>query len=273
VWTSAERHNDQLLFRQLLALRLYLRDTLWDCGTRWSAEADRTTNYLTLVNRIRDWQRFTDADVVLVTFNYDTLLEQACESVLGWNFASVSSYLDFPKWLILKPHGSVDWGIQIRGARPGASEQEALRVLIGDAEQLFHLDMSIRQYDKLTSRSVLFRNTIYLPAIAIPLGTKAYFECPPSHLQTFSDSLSAVTRILVIGWRGDEPKFMERFRGILQSAVQIQIVDKGTGQETLENVQNGLVLRLASVSRFDDGFSAFLRSMQLEGFLLSELTV
>ncbi len=267
VWASAERHNDGLLFRQLLALRLYLRDILWECGTNWLAEADRTTNYLTLVNRIRDWQRETAADVVLVTFNYDTLLEQACQSVLNWNFASVASYLNFPQWLILKPHGSVDWGLPIQAAQPGASEQEAVRLLIGHAERLFRLDTSTFPYEKLPSRTVLVGGNIHLPAIAIPLGTKAHFECPPSHLQKLSESLSAVTRILVIGWRGAEPHFMEHFRGLIQPNVPLQIVDAGTGQETLENLQNGLFLRLASVDRFEGGFSAFLRSSQLEAFL------
>jgi hypothetical protein len=46
--------------------------------------------------------------VRFVTFNYDTLLEAACEQALGLGLTAVAKYVS-TSYRIYKPHGSVNW--------------------------------------------------------------------------------------------------------------------------------------------------------------------
>src|SRR6267143_6052981 len=71
---DSERHT------QLAAVRFYLQTTLWDCQQNWEQFTSGATNYTTLLDDIRHY-RHSNEKVCLVTFNYDTLLEQALPHV------------------------------------------------------------------------------------------------------------------------------------------------------------------------------------------------
>jgi hypothetical protein len=50
------------------------------------------------------------------------------------------------------------------------------------------------------------------PAIALPVRSKTTFACPPEHLSTLDEALSSCSRLLIIGWRGQEEHFKRRWR-------------------------------------------------------------
>ncbi len=66
----------------------------------------RQTNYRTLLGEI-DQQRKSEP-VCFVTFNYDTLLEEAFSS-LDIRFVSLDDYVSRNDYRIIKLHGSVSW--------------------------------------------------------------------------------------------------------------------------------------------------------------------
>jgi hypothetical protein len=50
-----------------------------------------------------------------VTFNYDTMLEQAISQVLGLALNTIDAYFSHPYYAIIKPHGSINWGREVDG--------------------------------------------------------------------------------------------------------------------------------------------------------------
>ncbi len=96
--------------QELVAVRFYLQWTLWRCSEEWWKVAHGVTNYSELIRRLRQWHTNHPREpICLVTFNYDTLLEQALQHVLGLELANLSSYI-VGDVKLFKLHGSVNWG-------------------------------------------------------------------------------------------------------------------------------------------------------------------
>jgi len=68
--------------QQLMAIRFYLQYALWKCQKRWFNHHRGITNYATLIREIDRWRFEFNEQVSFVTFNYDTMLEQAMFQVL-----------------------------------------------------------------------------------------------------------------------------------------------------------------------------------------------
>ena len=94
--------------QQLAAVRYYLQYILWQCGIAWKNIAKGVTNYKTLLDQIERANKKNEP-VCLVTFNYDTLLEDAL-SDFG---LSIETFADYTKkrpfYRVFKVHGSVTW--------------------------------------------------------------------------------------------------------------------------------------------------------------------
>ena len=68
------------------------------------------SNYSTLVNNIEQFRR-SDEPVILITFNYDTLIERALSLTFGdFTFKEIQDYVRWPAYKLFKLHGSVNWG-------------------------------------------------------------------------------------------------------------------------------------------------------------------
>jgi SIR2-like protein len=50
--------------------------------------------------------------VCFVTFNYDTVLEQALQEYSGWTISDFSMYTRHAHYKLIKLHGSIDWGLE-----------------------------------------------------------------------------------------------------------------------------------------------------------------
>ena len=73
-----------------------------ECGQRTKG----VTNY-TLLDEIEGWRSKQNELVRLVTFNYDTMIEQALPSV-GVKIAAMHDYIS-QRYALIKHHGSVNW--------------------------------------------------------------------------------------------------------------------------------------------------------------------
>ena len=107
-------------FPQLLAMQFYLRDIIARCTSEWSRGAYGVTYYQELVDRIEQWRTSKSERVCYVTFNYDTLLEDAIDSVHRIQLNDFDRYLN-DYCGVVKPHGSVNWH---RQANASPSELE-----------------------------------------------------------------------------------------------------------------------------------------------------
>jgi hypothetical protein len=202
----AEQDHPQL-FRQLMALKVYLQEILDECSNRWLQASNGLTNYTRLLDRIELWRRPADERVLLLTFNYDWILESACNDAFDLNPASITDYTRREDYKLIHLHGSTRWGRVTNSARKGTPRHRGAfhdrlpRDLVANAERVRLSD------DYVISRGEREGFAI-APAVAIPFRTKQAFECPRQHLDALKASLPKVDRLLIVGWRAREMHFL-----------------------------------------------------------------
>ena len=204
----------------------------------------------------------------LVTFNYDTMLEEALDTV-GKPIQKIGDYISDDEWKVIKIHGSVDWGrelekqVDVGGRHPEAVAQELI-------EQAPNLNISQR-YRMITSNvaSGLVQETALFPALAIPVETKRHHECPDEHLQALRVCLPKVTRLLSIGWRASEIPFLDLLKENVRREVSLMVVASGkdTAGKVLGKLRENVPYR--EIEAFEGGFTDFILQQKVDAFLRS----
>ena len=257
---------------ELNAVRYYLRWVLWSCSGQWLARTTGVTNYVSLLGEIRVWKNaHATEEVRFVTFNYDTLLEHACQQSLQMDMRSVSSYvLQGVGYKVFKPHGSVNWVRTLSDNTRVEAGPNAERSIIALGPRVplapgFHL-MADPSQPQLEGRYVF-------PALALPVNTKVDFECPPEHIAQLQSDIPLVTKLLVVGWRATEPHFLElwkqqaRSRSVPGKMAKITIVAGRAlyGEQVQEQLTAAGVR--GTFNLYDGGFSQFVTGPELARFL------
>lgn len=259
-------------YRQLLAIRFYLHRMLLMCQQGWASRHNAITNYATLLDAIRRWREESSEKVCFVTFNYDTMLEEAMQQVLGMRFDDrgpfkgvLPSYISNPSYQLIKLHGSVDWGLEVSFPERPRSPQDLF-------EHAAELEVSNR-FVKADS-NIHFGNGVYgLPALAIPVENKSEFVCPEPHRDVLVASLPSVTKVIAIGWRATEQNFLgmlhNRLTG-LNDGVDLMVVsgdEKGVA-ETTNNLGIGAPGVTGRRALLSVGFTGLINEIgHLESFL------
>ncbi len=265
-----EAQQEEQTAVELHAVRYYLRNILWRCAEAWLQTTTGVTNYVQLLRQIRFWHNHHRGEEVwLVTFNYDTLLEDACSRALAMEIRTVSGYVS-RVFKVIKPHGSVNWVRTLQSIATNvdtAPQVEHAIIARGSSVTVdpgFHVVSALNQ-------TVLEGRNVY-PAIALPVNSKLDFESPEDHVTQLKAAVPAVTKLLVIGWRGTEPHFLDfwkqpRLKSVPDAISKIQIVAGGVDQAT--EIQNQL--RASGINgRFllsPGGFSQFVTGPELDAFL------
>lgn len=173
------------------------------------------TNYKTLLEEVRHWRLTSGEDVCIVTFNYDTMIEEALE-VVGLKIREIPDYIAHPNYKLFKVHGSVQWVRELDMPFQAYSldQRMAVHQLIGNAASLNVSNrFKIRAGDFVAARGLENGGRMgVFPAIAIPVVTKDSFECPPDHLAALQTLLPTVKKIITIGWRAKEAHFLDLLR-------------------------------------------------------------
>ena len=221
---QAEAEEYPVRHQQLAAIRFYLHYVIWQCQENWQGEALGITNYATLLDQIeRRRGRGGGYDrVCLVTFNYDTLLEGAMPYI-GVRIGKMVDYIESDKYKIIKVHGSMNWARDVRTPIADIQNKNTWQVAWELIERTPGVDLSdtyrivggrpIGTYDEVNPP---VRRIPIFPALAIPVEAKRDFACPADHLEVLRQCIPAVTKIVVIGWRGVEAHFAELLRGLDQ---------------------------------------------------------
>lgn len=105
---QAERRDNPERVRELASVRYYLCDLLREITEQWSMQTNGVTNYAPLIGEVLRLNKGNDP-ILLVTFNYDMLLERALAT---FDFKTVSPENQLTAHPILKLinlHGSVGW--------------------------------------------------------------------------------------------------------------------------------------------------------------------
>lgn len=263
--------------RSLLAFRFYLRDLIW-ATTNYMMSGQLTggiTNYTYLLDAVNRWAGYQDGrKVVIVSFNYDLLLERAMTSL--WNFqpTSLIQYLNHGRISLLKPHGSLQW------LWPSATDSS----LTTDSQmglgakvigtRGFREDRGTLLITPLATfeETRMERSRIATPAMALPIVGKADFCWPEPQHTRLLEQQGKVIRLLTIGWRGLEDHFTPLLRPLIKDSANALVVTGGSkGDDEAQEVR----LRLQAttdcdLSRWDtyaQGFTRLIEDRRLSAFL------
>jgi hypothetical protein len=231
--------------RELNAIRFYLHFALWDCQDRWRTRHKGITNFATLLREVERWRFEKKEQVCFVTFNYDTMLEEAMSHFLRLHVGTMDSYITLPDYALFKLHGSINWGLEVDSiAHPGNNVPYPYQNLIQIVTPGSHfLTKKYRKCDRVMSSAA--DRVVLFPALSIPVEKKDEFSCPAEHITALEGLLPRVTKIITIGWRATEAEFLRMLKfsrqmpyAGIRNAMSLLIVtgtEKGA-EETLKNL-------------------------------------
>jgi hypothetical protein len=253
----------------LTAIRYYLQSMLSSCQSRWGLETRHVTNYNPLLLQIDRWVK---VEKVLVSFNYDTLLEEALDSTLGIRFDSMGDYVT-GNYKVIKPHGSINWWHSVDSPKfpsPTSIPEDRVPMVIARAQELKISPV----FELSTPTRAILPGIPTIPALALPVATKSEYECPDDHQKVLAQSFQNVTKVLVIGWRATENRFLKSFaQGIGRNRPQFLVVSRN--EESAVQVEQMIKDRLrengasAEYSHLPYGFSAAIKNHDFDSFLKS----
>jgi hypothetical protein len=147
----------------MAAIRFYLHFGIWECESRWEPTALGTTNYVTLLDQLRRSRREKNEPVLLVTFNYDRMIEGALSSV-KISISELSHYIQHDTFKLFKLHGSVHWAREVESAVTnigGLNVHEVAAELIDTAPNLKITDRFrlVNRKDRRYSAVSCYRHT------------------------------------------------------------------------------------------------------------------
>jgi SIR2-like domain len=239
---------------QLLAIRYYLKSAIGSCAAEWLTEVDRVTNYRILFDLIRQYKR-PGMPVVIVTFNYDLLLEDALGLEMRYQFPKIDSYAQTQQeFSLFKMHGSTNWSRFVNTPQLNYSQM----ISLAETDGISETEMIMLDGEAVNNKGYAFG---YIPAIAIPLQSKLKFECPDDHCRNLEKVLPKVKRVLTIGWRGLEQHFIDMLNNHLGALESLLVVSKGDAQTTGSALTAKLFARAVgrmALTSFEDGFSKFI---------------
>ena len=249
--TDAER------LRQLAAIRFYLQSVIWHCENQWEDFAAGITNYVTLLDQLRR-VRDENEPVLLVTFNYDRMIESALTSV-NLSISEFKHYIQNHAFKLFKLHGSVNWVREVENQVINISELNDW----GVAYEMINMAPEVKISDRFriidTRPKGKVNNVPLFPAIALPVETKLDFECPTDHLNCLHAHLGKVTKVLTVGWAAQEWHFLKLLKELLEEEISIYVV--AAGKQDAEGVLERI--KAAGIGVKDE-------EAALGGFLLGE---
>jgi hypothetical protein len=251
---------------QLAAIRQYLRYAIIQAENDWKQVTHGVTNHLTLLDEIQRTRRGSES-VPIVTFNYDTMIEEAICRLTGRPPIRTMDEYTVSPFPLFKVHGSVDWGRLIQSppiSMEGSDWEVARRVTENAANLKLTEEFELSPHVPLARSQ---RGALLFPALAIPVETKQHFECPSAHLSELEKLLPEVTKILVIGWRGRERHFLELLTRHASRKVNV-IAVAGNPQAASEPLREltGAGLK-GTFTPALKGFSDFIIERECETFL------
>ena len=259
--THPERHW------QLAAVKFYLLYMIQGCEGEWANNPQiGATNYASLLGQIQTHR--AGERLCLVTFNYDTMLEDAIQ-VVGIRIESLSDYIASDDCKIIKLHGSVNWAREVKTSIGDVGSRDVFSIANILIDKVTELDIS-SEYRMINDYWITMKDPkrVFFPALAIPFETKKNYECPSEHVEALERCILEVTKILIIGWRATESHFVSLLCEKLRANVQIMTVaenrDKAT--ESNQRIQEAGIKGMYLASDF--GFSDFLKHHEVAKFLL-----
>ena len=253
---------------QLIAIRYYLRSMLTNCQNNWQNVTRGVTNYKALLDRI---DHRTRGAKLLVNFNYDTLLESALASTVSVKINNLMDYIS-SDYKLVKPHGSIDWTHEVFPPMGSATLDSPHSVIERAAKIHINEEFAISP----PSATTVWQQgrPAMIPALTIPVANKSDYECPREQQLILNELLPSVDKLLVIGWRATENRFLNTLSSRIGKNVRMMVISS-SGEHASE-IANRISARFREnqvyaqqISAGQGGFSWAIVSGAADDFLMS----
>ena len=252
---------------QLIAIRYYLQTMLESCLDNWQNATRGVTNYKVLLDLIEHRVR---GPKILVSFNYDTLLEEALDSSIGIRIAELSDYVKYD-YKIVKIHGSINWVHKVMGPLISVqSSPELVSAEVIDKASKLKIDRSFH----LTQRHHIpvLDDKATIPALSIPVASKSDYEAPNEQTAALAECLPEITKVVVIGWRGAEDLFSSTLAATAgKNHPQFMVVSQNedSAGKICERINSSFreLDRTATYATVGGGFSYAILNHKIDEFL------
>jgi len=249
-WDLIKQHYNLDLLNKIINTQYYLQHLFLTISNK--CKGNKRSNYNSLVSQISDYAARKGEQVLITSFNYDTLIEQAVNSEYDYTYNNIDEYIDPNRRIVLfKPHGSWNW---IREFKFGM--YNLLSYSNNDNNELFSLQLyrekksyadifeNLEEKVLIKDRLDLYksgtsRSNFFLPQLLIPFTDKDDFVMPQNHRLALQANMSQIDELLIIGWKGTEAVFLDLLKTqIGNKAISVTVVNKNDDSiiETFENV-------------------------------------
>ena len=106
-WEDVKKYHNPDLLNKIINTQYYLQNLFMFVSE--NRKNIKRSNYNSLMSLASKYAVSKGESIIITSFNYDTLIEQAIEAVCGYSY-KIDEYIDTTRKLILfKPHGSWNW--------------------------------------------------------------------------------------------------------------------------------------------------------------------
>lgn len=236
------------------------------------------TIYVDLIRSLKD----REEDFGLITFNYDTLLDQAVQDIFHEVFEDFSQYLDFP---LLKLHGSINWLLKMRPNDSSADRSPTFDIaqrirIFGRQMYTNESPFSLEDLQVLDPKDLTLNNTHdlvrhmintshYYPLMFLPVISKQYAfvnEFENRVLNKAKKLLWEAEEIFVIGYRANDKVIEELLKGIPQGKRFVVVGrDTESAKETAQKIELIAPQFRKRVEHFPGSFKNFVEKYRMFG--------
>lgn len=240
---------------------------LWDVLNRVSQSFPQAQGYT------RFLEKYKDEDFGILTFNYDTLLDQSYQNVFGKPLAKPEDYL---REKFIKLHGSVNWFLKRDGETPFKYKhhRDDLKVILKEmSHHMFNggplYVQKIHPFypgqDVLTSLEKFLasnKDDRMYPLIFVPLTSKMYevvANFRDVFIQKALEIIKEADSIFLIGYQAKD-ELIHELLGAAPADAQVYVIGKGSAVSVLDRViDNNRHLKRGTT--YDDGFEKYIESL------------
>lgn len=253
---------------QLLAFRAYLARLMDEVPAEWVEECQGLTNYVLALAQADRWNvevrgGALETPIGCVTFNYDSMLEQAVRSVFGLHLNDMDKYATHQRIHVYKPHGSVTWRRESQWDMSPGSWLDG----VGGLNHAIDIAPALKWGDRWAYvtddryQDPDDATTAWLPALSIPVRSKSEFTMPEWHRVEMVADLAKVTAVIAVGWRARERHFLQLLQDEMPSR-PARLVAVAESTEAAEETVNNLweTGRFNSYAISSLGFSGFVET-------------
>jgi hypothetical protein len=245
-------------------IQFYLQDVFSQISEQVVKKYFRYNLYAVLCNRVLNALSNRNERASFVSFNYDTILDTLLERAMQVKFTGLKDYIGGKNntIVLLKPHGSSNWGWPFMMDRIGNTGGKSLAqyiydnrfvpsyiyyYLLGDYRKMvlerswgLEMEMTANNLGRFTINKnaieLMDKTKHYLPALQLPYSEKDDFIMPTDHFYELTNGASEVEELYLIGWKGNEEGFNRLLKNHSSGNLKRIVIVNPNAEDVIKNL-------------------------------------